>query len=72
MNVKCSNTLFKIIHEVLATDTIEFGYTIVEAKSRKDALELFLKHIHSKNKKLYKWLQDPCLNNVANLRYYTK
>lgn len=56
--------LYEIVHEVLATDTVEYETSLVEAKSKKEALEIFLVHYNKVDMKFYKYLTPPELKDV--------
>ena len=62
--------LFSIIHEVLATDTIEYSSTAIEANSAEEALDLFINTVHKKSKEYYKYLRDPKLKDVRPFKFY--
>ena len=63
-----SATLWKIIHEVFATDHFEFGSTIVQADSANEAFKLFNKCI-SDNHYIKK---AKSIEDVRPLIYYKK
>ena len=58
--------MWNIYHDVITTDTREIGNTIVEAKTRKEALDIFNKKI-ANGRRIYK----TTIEWVFPLIYYT-
>ena len=58
--------IWSIVHKVVATDTLAFSTTLVEAKTKEKALKFYNEHVADG-----KWMFKAKLEDVTPLRIYS-
>jgi hypothetical protein len=67
-----SENLYEVVHQILATDTLEYSSTLVRAGSKAEALEIFLVYFNEIHKKHYKYLKDPTIEDIYTAKVIVK